>query len=83
MEFLGKGADRLREQREGIHPDRDLSEFRPENVAGHTDKVAPLDELVEEVERFVPEVGLSNVELILLFSSPRSAKIVLPWLRMM
>ena len=32
-------------------------------MAGDTDKVAPLDELVEEIERIVAEVGLADIEL--------------------
>ena len=32
-------------------------------MAGDADKVAPLDKLVKEVERFVAEVGFADIEL--------------------
>ncbi len=63
VEFLGKRADRFAQQGKCVHPDGDLTQFCPEDMAGYPDDVPPLDVLVEELELLFPEIVLPDVEL--------------------
>ena len=63
VELLGKGADRFAQYSKRIHPDGDLSEFCPEDMAGNTDDIPPFDVLVEELELLFPQIVFPYVEL--------------------
>src|SRR5208337_4622039 len=74
MKFLGKRTDGFREERDFVHPDRNFTEFGPENMPGYTNKVSPFDELVEKFKCLIPEIRLSDVKLDFVVLIPEIGK---------
>ena len=65
VEFLRERAYSLAQESECVHPDGDLTQFRPEHMTRDPDDVSPLDELVEEIELLIPKIVFTNIQLYL------------------